>query len=202
MPTAPTKVKAMRNTREYMALRTPMSRTRPARRAKSRASSSWRPNSLTSRAPATLNRSVMVSFMEALRSIPSRVMAWRRRPTRRAGRTNSGTMTTASRVSRHSSRNMAARVPTRVITLLTTVPSVPVKARWAPITSLLSRLIRVPVWVRVKNSTGIRCTWSNSAALRSKISPSPTVADSHRSSSVSRASPRAAATITANRMLR
>ena len=183
----------MRNTREYMALRTPMSRTRPARSEKSPASSSCRPNSFTSSAPATLNRSVMVLFIEALRFMPSRVMACRPRPTRRAGSTNTGRMTTASRVSRHSSTNMAMSVPTRVMMLATTVPSVPVKARWAPMTSLLSRLTRVPVWVRVKKASGMRCTWSNSRSLRSKIRPSPMLALSLRSTSDSSASPPAVA---------
>ena len=32
-------------------------------------------------------------------------------------------------------------------------------ACWAPITSVLSRLTSAPVWVRVKNATGIRWTW-------------------------------------------
>jgi hypothetical protein len=50
---------------------------------------------------------------------------------------------------------MAARVVTSTITLLTTEPSVPVTARWAPMTSLLSRLTSAPVWVRVKNAIGM-----------------------------------------------
>ena len=192
----------MRKICEYMALRTPMSRTRPARPEKSAASSSWRPNSLTSSAPATLNRSVMVLFIEALRFMPSRVMAWRPRPTRRAGSTNSGRIATASRVSRHSSTNMAISVPVRVMMLDTTVPSVPVKARWAPITSLLSRLTRVPVWVRVKKASGMRCTWSNSLSRRSKIRPSPMPELSRRASSDSSASPAAAAISTPNSTFR
>ena len=49
---------------------------------------------------------------------------------------------------------MAVSVMTRVMTLDTTVPSVPVTARWAPITSLFSRLMSAPVWVRVKNEIG------------------------------------------------
>ena len=40
---------------------------------------------------------------------------------------------------------------TSVTTLDTTEPSVPVTARWAPITSLFRRLVSAPVWVRVKN---------------------------------------------------
>ena len=192
----------MRNTAEYMALRTPMSRTRPARSEKSAASSSWRPNSFTSSAPATLNRSVIVLFIEALRFIPSRVMACRPRPTRRAGSTNTGRITTASKVSRHSSAAMTIRVPTSVMMLPTTVPSVPVKARWAPITSLLSRLTRVPVWVRVKKASGMRCTWSNSRSRRSKIRPSPMLELSLRATSDSSASPPAVATSTMNSTFR
>ena len=47
---------------------------------------------------------------------------------------------------------------TRLITLLTTPDSVEVKACCAPMTSLLSRETSAPVWVRVKNASGIRCT--------------------------------------------
>ena len=42
--------------------------------------------------------------------------------------------------------------------LLTTPDSVSLKARWAPMTSLLSRLTSAPVRVRVKNAIGMRCT--------------------------------------------
>ena len=42
------------------------------------------------------------------------------------------------------------------------MPSVLVTACCAPITSLFSRDINAPVWVRVKNAIGIRCTWSKS----------------------------------------
>lgn len=62
---------------------------------------------------------------------------------------------------------MAMSVVTSVITLDTTVPSVPVNARWAPMTSLFNRLTSAPVWVRVKNEMGSRCTWSNSWDRRS-----------------------------------
>ena len=43
-----------------------------------------------------------------------------------------------------------------LMTLLTTLDSVPVNACCAPSTSLLIRLISAPVWVRVKNAIGIR----------------------------------------------
>ena len=65
-------------------------------------------------------------------------------------------------MSRHSRTSIAASVVTRTMTFDTTDPSVPVSARCAPITSLFNRLISAPVWVRVKNATGMRWTWSNS----------------------------------------
>ena len=56
-----------KKTRPYMAVCTPMSRTRAARPANCSCSMSGRPNSLTSRAPETLKRSVIVLFIWALR---------------------------------------------------------------------------------------------------------------------------------------
>ena len=53
--------------RAYIAWVTPMSRTRAAFCSNSDRSWWGRPNSLTSRAPATLKRSVMVLFIWALR---------------------------------------------------------------------------------------------------------------------------------------
>ena len=52
--------------RAYMAWVTPMSRTRPAFCSNSSRSWAGRPNSLTSRAPETLKRSVIVLFIWAL----------------------------------------------------------------------------------------------------------------------------------------
>ena len=73
-------------------------------------------------------------------------------------------MITAKRQSR---KTMAAPFAMRVTTLDTTEPSVPVTARCAPSTSLFIRLVRAPVWARVKNDIGRRCTWSNSDTRRS-----------------------------------
>ena len=92
----------MKNVRLYSAVLTPMSRTRPARSPNSSTSWSWRPNSLTSIAPATPKRSVMVVFMDAFRSICSRVRSWSRRPTRLAGMTKTGRTTRDRRVNLHS----------------------------------------------------------------------------------------------------
>ena len=57
----------------YIAVTTPMSRTRAARSRNASLSSARVPNSLTSIAPATLNRSVMVEPSSALSCIDSRV---------------------------------------------------------------------------------------------------------------------------------
>ncbi len=54
-------------TRPYMAVVMPMSRTRPARSLNEAASTSGRPNNVTSSAPETLNRSVVVVFIDAFR---------------------------------------------------------------------------------------------------------------------------------------
>ena len=54
---------------------------------------SGRPKSLTSSAPETPNRSVMVAFILASRSYDSRVISASRRPTRRAGTMKIGSRT-------------------------------------------------------------------------------------------------------------
>ena len=53
------------------------------------------------------------------------------------------------------------------MTLDTTDDSVEVNACCAPITSVLRRLTSAPVWVRVKNATGIRWTWAKTWVRRS-----------------------------------
>jgi hypothetical protein len=150
-----------------MALFTPMSRTRAARLLKLFDSPAGRPNSFTTSAPATLKRSAMVVFIDASSCIASRVMTCNRRPIRLAGMMKAGNTSRVRTVRRHSRPSMTASVTPTVMTLEMTVPRVLVTAFWAPITSLLSRDISAPVWVRVKNDNGIRCTWSNSARRRS-----------------------------------
>jgi hypothetical protein len=59
---------ATKKVREYIADWMPMSRTRSARSPKRLASASGRPKSLTSNAPATPKRSVIVAFIFASRS--------------------------------------------------------------------------------------------------------------------------------------
>ncbi|CAB4729671.1 unannotated protein [freshwater metagenome] len=69
---------------------------------------------------------------------------------------------------------------TKTAMALETVPeSVEVKARWAPITSLLSRETSAPVWVRVKKAIDCRCTCPKTWVRRSKMRPSPIRDESH-----------------------
>ena len=100
----------------------------------------------------------MVWPMSAFSCIASRVILASRRPSSWAGTTNSGSMISATRVICQDSASMAMSTTTRVTTLDTTDDSVEVKACCAPITSLFSRVTSEPVWVRVKNAIGIRCT--------------------------------------------
>ena len=150
-----------------MAVVTPMSRTCAARSEKSSRSRSCLPKSFTTSAPATLKRSAIVLLIDAFRLKPSRVITWSFRPMRRAGMMKAGRTTSVSSVSRHSSPNITARVIPSVMAFWTTVPMVLVTACCAPMTSLLIRLISAPVWTRVKNEIGSRCTWSNSATRMS-----------------------------------
>ena len=92
---------------------------------------------------------------------------------------------------------MTTSVSVSVTMLVTTPENVSEKARCAPVTSLPSLLTSAPVRVRVKNATGIRCTWSNTAVRRSRMRPSPMVDDSQRVTSDTPASATATAAITA-----
>jgi hypothetical protein len=167
-------------TRDTIAVRTPMSRTLAAFAPNSSASRSGRPKSFTSVAPGAENRSVIWLVMPAFRFADSRRRPAIVPPIRRAGSRNSGTSTRASTVTCQASPIITASTSTSWITLETRLASVSVSAAWAPITSLSRRLTSAPVRVRVKNATGIRCTWENTARRRSRISPSPIRADSHR----------------------
>ena len=54
---------------------------------------------------------------------------------------------------------MTTTTMTTVTRFPTTLDSRSVKACWAPMTSLLSRLTSAPVWVRVKKASGMRWMW-------------------------------------------
>ena len=119
------------------------------------------------------------------------------RPIQRAGSRNSGISSSDSSVTCQEILSMTTSVSVRVTMLVMTPENVSEKARCAPVTSLPSLLTSAPVRVRVKNATGIRCTWSNTAVRRSRMRPSPMVDDSHRVTSDMPASATATAAITA-----
>ncbi len=87
-------------------------------------------------------------------------MAESLRPTRLAGRTKIGRMIRLMSVICQERMNMTMRTRITLIRLETTDDNVSVKACCAPITSLLSRLMSAPVWVRVKKAIGIFCMCS------------------------------------------
>ncbi len=162
-----TSASAVKKTRFAIAILTPMSRTRPDLPEKSADSSSGRPNSLTSRAPATLKRSVICVDMSAFSCICSRVICCSVRPIQRAGTRKIGSRISEATVICHDRNSIATTTATRLIMLPTTPESVEVNACCAPITSLLRRETSAPVWARVKKATGMRCTWSNTWVRRS-----------------------------------
>jgi hypothetical protein len=90
-----------------------------------------------------------------------------RLPIRRAGITNTGRMTSETRVICQDSSSIAPNVSSTVIMLDTTEDSVSVNACCAPSTSLFSLLISAPVWVLVKNASGIRWMCPNTPVRRS-----------------------------------
>ena len=75
---------------------------------------------------------------------------------------------------------MIASVPATWIRLVVTSTRVLVTALWAPMTSLLSRLISSPVLLLVKKRIDMRCRWEYSAVRRSRMIPEPIVASSLR----------------------
>ena len=89
---------------------------------------------------------------------------------------------------------MTTSVKTTVRTSVSTVRNVDVNADCAPTTSLFSRLMSDPVWVRAKKAIGSCCTWSNSDRRMPAIMRSPTRAPSQRMPTPRRAEPRASAT--------
>ena len=135
---------------------------------------------MTSVAPGAEKRSVIWVLIAELCAAASRCRRASRRPMRRAGSTNTGNRISASRLICQEIPIITTSVRASVTTLLTTPDNVVLNARWAPMTSLLRRLTRAPVRVRVKKAIGIRCTWSNTAVRRSRIRLSPMLDESHR----------------------
>ena len=144
---------------EYLKIRSGTAATAPnASAASGSGAGSGSGSSATPKLSGAEKRSVICVLIAELWSAASRRRAARRLPIRRAGTRNTGSMTTASTVTSHEVLSMTIRVRTSATTFVTTPESVPLKACCAPMTSLLSRLTRAPVRVRVKNAIGIFCT--------------------------------------------
>ena len=173
------------------AMLTPMSRTRAARSAYSASSRSGVPNSFTSRAPATLKRSVIRDPMSAFNDICRWARPASRRPMNFAGNRKTGTSSRAPSVSGQESANMVPTTRATEMMLLTTLDSTDVNACCAPMTSLFSRETSEPVWARVKNAMGCFNTWPKTSVRRSRIRPSPMREENHRCTTVRAASSRA-----------
>ncbi len=90
-----------------------------------------------------------------------------------AGTRKIGSSKTASRVICHDKLTRVMPTMTSVTTLLTRPDRIEVKAVWAPITSVFSRLTNAPVCARVKNAMGCRSTCPNTWVRRLRIRPSP-----------------------------
>ncbi len=79
---------------------------------------------------------------------------------KRAGIAKAGRRASATRVICQERISIVVSTMATLITLPTTEDRMSVIACWAPMTSLFRRLTRAPVWVRVKNASGIRWTWA------------------------------------------
>ena len=103
----------------------------------------------------------------ALPSIWRRVRPARRPLTNRLTSQSGGNSARQSTVTCQLSASMVAPTTTTAMVLATVLDRVEVKARWAPMTSLLSRETSAPVWVRVKKASDWRCTCPKTLVRRS-----------------------------------
>ena len=141
-----------------MAIRIPMWRTESAFSENILDSRCGVPNIFIKSAPDTLKRSAIWVLMAELKSACCRVNDCNLLPIQRAGTMNNGNNNSEASVICHDKTNIVPATTTRLITFPTTPPSVEVKARCAPITSLFSLEIRAPVCARVKNAIDCNCT--------------------------------------------
>ncbi len=101
-------------------------------------------------------------------------MSYIRRPTGESGMIISGMTAKATSESRQSMMKIVTIVVTIVKTLVTIETSVPVTTLSMLSTSLDTRFMISPVFVPVKNESGIRCRWFTRLVRMSRMMPSPT----------------------------
>ena len=97
-----------------------------------------------------------------------------RRPTGPSGRTISGTIAIEISARRQFQTNIATSVVAMRTTLVTIEVSVPVTTLSTLSTSLLTRFMISPVFVPLKNGSGMRCRWATRLVRMSRMMPSPT----------------------------
>ena len=124
-------------------------------------------------APAAENRSVIRVDMSALLFAASNCRAASFPLSRRVGMMNRGSRRIDITVTCQEIVTMTPTVSARDTKFDTIPDRVFENARWAPMTSVLSRETRAPVRVRLKKAIGIDWTWSYTAVRRSKMRPSP-----------------------------
>src|SRR5699024_4257208 len=124
-------------------------------------------------APAAENLSVIGVGMSVELFAASTCREARLPDSRRVAMMNSGSRRIDITVTCHEIVTMTPTVRAKETKFDTMPDSVFENARWAPMTSVLSRETRAPVRVRLKKAIGIDWTWSYTAVRRSKISPSP-----------------------------
>ena len=101
-------------------------------------------------------------------------MSYILRPTGESGRIISGMIASATSASRQSRTKIVTTVVTIVKTLVTIETSVPVTTLSMLSTSLETRFMISPVFVPVKNESGMRCRCATRLVRMSRMIPSPT----------------------------
>ena len=145
MASAAILISAMKKNVLSIAIEIPRSATLRAFFLKTFDSSFKSPYNLTRRAPETLKRSVIVEDISPLISKESRVYPCKRAPIHLVGAKKTGSSRSEATVICQLSANIVPTTRIRVSTLLISPEKVEVKARCAPITSELIRVIKAPV---------------------------------------------------------
>ena len=114
--------------------------------------------------PKTLKRSVMVLFIWAFRPYDSRVISGSRRPTRWPGARRRAGWRAPSKVIGHDRVNITIRTRPTLIRLETTDRDGVGEGRLGPDDVGVQPAHRDPVWVRVKNASGICRTWAKTSS--------------------------------------
>ena len=131
---------------------------------------------LASRMPETDSVSCVIAVMSLSDSCVFVAILARTRPTRRWASTSSGIRMIATTVSCHESTSIDTKAAITVTVLPSTLETVLVSTLATPPTSFCSRDWMMPVFVRVKKASSMRCRWVNSETRMAPMTLLPTVA--------------------------